>query len=104
MKRKYWNTLEFEKEFLNIEDSIVPSIFKLQIDKIRSYINHWKECRDCRLGFDLSNYGMTFEKLFIKLAASPPQLHICDGTYEYAIHKQFCVVHTNDIPKFLNPL
>lgn len=78
---KYATAEEFTKEFEKYKDLELPKVFKSQIEKVNQIVEHWKVCPACELGFNISEYDISFEKLFIKLAAGHIEYHICDGTY-----------------------
>lgn len=82
MSKEYWISDKFTYEFNIIKDLNHISIFKYQIDKVAKIVNHWKECPPCALGFNISEYSGTFEEIFLKLAASHVENHICDGDYD----------------------
>jgi hypothetical protein len=82
MKKDYWTSEQFEIEFNKIRTlDNIPEVLKWQIEKISKIINHWHECYTCRLSFSISEYQMSFNELFAKLASCHLEYHICDGDY-----------------------
>lgn len=79
--KKYWLANEFTIEFAKIRNLILPKIFKYQVEQVAKIVDHWQECRACKLGFDISEYSGTFEEIFTHLANSQLENHICNGEY-----------------------
>lgn len=82
MLKYYWYTEEFKTEFYKYSELVLPPVFKSQIEKVRIIVEHWNICHPCQLGFDISEYSGTFEDVFLKIAATPIDHHICNGDYK----------------------
>lgn len=82
-----WTAEKFIIEFNKIEYLRNIPILQYEINKVDKIVEHWKKCAACKLGFDFSEYDMSFEELFIKLAACHLEYHICDGDYKLLFTK-----------------